>query len=155
MFQSTHPVWGATTSFSCMSNCRLCFNPRTPCGVRHALALSMPHFCTRFQSTHPVWGATRRAEGKFPMADKFQSTHPVWGATVSSMYSWPTKSGFNPRTPCGVRHDRPQKRHEACPVSIHAPRVGCDKNSVAYIQSWSKFQSTHPVWGATCLKQKD
>ena len=99
-FQSTLPVWGATTE-----------------GV-------FPATWARFQSTLPVWGATRLvapfatgagisihaprvgSDGsiEFDRADqRFQSTLPVWGATNSiGMVS------------C------------ASMISIHAPRVGSD-----------------------------
>ena len=55
-FQSTLPVWGATSRAS------------------RAAATS------EFQSTLPVWGATLK--DRRPVAlDVFQSTLPVWGAT--------------------------------------------------------------------------
>ena len=56
-FQSTHPVWGATASYRSYSSGGTNFNPRTPCGVRRC-----PPMC------------------------------PSW-----------THRNFNPRTPCGVR----------------------------------------------------
>ena len=34
-FQSTHPVWGATTFWAVVMSWVSNFNPRTPCGVRH------------------------------------------------------------------------------------------------------------------------
>ena len=34
-------------------------------------------------------------------------------------------------------------------ISIHAPRVGCDQKKYADAVGQVKFQSTHPVWGAT------
>ena len=34
-------------------------------------------------------------------------------------------------------------------ISIHAPRVGCDPGRLAFMSSVVRFQSTHPVWGAT------
>ena len=33
---------------------------------------------------------------------------------------------FNPRPPCGVRHDLTPRALYHLPISIHAPRVGCD-----------------------------
>ena len=36
-FQSTHPVWGATSSWNEQSVLQCNFNPRTPCGVRHLI----------------------------------------------------------------------------------------------------------------------
>ena len=56
-FQSTLPVWGATTM-----------------EVRH-----MPE--GTFQSTLPVWGATPSWPTSCSWATRFQSTLPVWGAT--------------------------------------------------------------------------
>ena len=101
----------------------------------------------QFQSTHPVWGATV-CRAKATIAHTFQSTHPVWGATASvepighsSIVSIhaprvgcdinqgsfsPSSIGFNPRTPCGVRHELPR-----------------------FLCPGGRFQSTHPVWGAT------
>jgi len=124
LFQSTHPVRGATT-YSPPSRSTRDFNPRTPCGVR------------------PV------------------SPGDVGGANLD----------FNPRTPCGVRH-RLFKRHRLSPpISIHAPRAGCDHPLrrprashshfnprtpcgvrlfplTEFAPLW-EFQSTHPVRGAT------
>ena len=125
LFQSTHPVWGATSPPQRSPGPAVDFNPRTPCGVRRRILPS----CTlyrRFQSTHPVWGATRHISCQFSQSCRisihaprvgcdaaltkrstsswpFQSTHPVWGATPchSSFWCWP--QNFNPRTPCGVR----------------------------------------------------
>ena len=36
-------------------------------------------------------------------------------------------------------------------ISIHAPREGCDKDAVGNVIDGAKFQSTHPVRGATSL----
>ncbi len=79
VFQFTHPVWGATTEASQRCRCLgvsihaprvgcdlsvyhkdthlMCFNSRTPCGVRPDLSRAV---CSpdSFQFTHPVWGAT-------------------------------------------------------------------------------------------------
>ena len=102
VFQSTHPVWGATefevlgepeknisihaprvgcdVVFGVQVGFNPDFNPRTPCGVRlGTVTISFPTVL-------------------------FQSTHPVWGATIESGEIFPTSlEDFNPRTPCGVR----------------------------------------------------
>ena len=79
LFQSTHPVRGATAD-------------QNFCGSRG-----------RFQSTHPVRGATVSMQStRFP-AQIFQSTHPVRGATSPLISSNRRRCDFNPRTPCGVR----------------------------------------------------
>ena len=38
MFQSTHPVWGATAQHRSEFVYSIGFNPRTPCGVRPGVA---------------------------------------------------------------------------------------------------------------------
>ena len=123
-FQSTLPVWGATTW-------------RT---------LPAPS-AVRFQSTLPVWGATAPFSGIKPCS-LFQSTLPVWGAThllgrhavrigisihaprVGSDHGYSPfrilPDNFNPRSPCGERRTEGTPEHP------------CDP-----------FQSTLPVWGAT------
>ena len=192
IFQSTHPVWGATKLKPVVSGPGSDFNPRTPCGVRQHPG-RQDHRLPPFQSTHPVWGATPAGQEPGPPA-QFQSTHPVWGATKPQPPGLSCGLDFNPRTPCGVRPVpasppfppnyfnprtpcgvRPQTFYNhkcswrisihaprvGCDVfiegqlaqlqgiSIHAPRVGCDREGGVVIAKVSKFQSTHPVWGAT------
>ncbi len=150
------------------------FNPRSPCGER----LSVFHRLSpneRFQSTLPVWGATERFSVLFHLfvisihaprvgSDSstpcnpvitmlFQSTLPVWGATVWGSFffggenisihaprvgsDWlpgdtsPPQGDFNPRSPCGERQR--------------------ERLSFRFVYG---FQSTLPVWGATCLDAK-
>ena len=90
-------------------------------------APSVHHFSSApFQSTHPVRGATSTIKDGVQLA-AFQSTHPVRGATGLDQ-------GY-------VRDEKP--------ISIHAPREGCDRSSRCYLPSVQPFQSTHPVRGAT------
>ena len=101
-----------------------------------------------FQSTHPVWDATRDIANEYARC-LFQSTHPVWDATDVVVSS-------------DLVHG----------ISIHASRMGCDlihrlwcfgleyfNPRIPYgmrqypkLPSCSpdRFQSTHPVWDATC-----
>ena len=103
-FQSTLPVWGATTPCpggfpytsisihaprvgSDPSALRLCalynhFNPRSPCGERPAEGL--------------IYGPQ----------DAFQSTLPVWGATSAMPREVYFTLHFNPRSPCGERQQK-------------------------------------------------
>ena len=100
-----------------------------------------------FQSTHPVWGATA-APGLKQYEVIFQSTHPVWGAT-DTVCDAVTRSAISihaPRVGCDTcRVCRKRVYH----ISIHAPRVGCDIGVINALIERKKFQSTHPVWGAT------
>ena len=124
----------------------LCFNPRAPCGARHAAA-SGDMFCSSFQSTRPVWGATRgdadrdtregvsihaprvgrdtRTLFASVTANEFQSTRPVRGATRARAHAAAPKSFQSTRPVRGATV------HSLCncrlgDVSIHAPRVGRD-----------------------------
>ena len=126
LFQSTHPVWGATVMYLLVYNhisisihaprvgcdlglcscsiSRLYFNPRTPCGVRRGKSHLLGHQVYRFQSTHPVWGATC----------------PTFCVKVSHAKI----SIHAPRVGCDTRSRVFIAKHGN--ISIHAPRVGCD-----------------------------
>ena len=124
-----------------------------------------------FQSTHPVWGATWWAFSMPSSIWLFQSTHPVWGATSNQVagYCRQEISIHAPRVGCdrvpglgrkdgGISihaprvgcdfHNSPKSTSGAL-ISIHAPRVGCDVGATQGMVSDWEFQSTHPVWGAT------
>ena len=101
LFQSTHPMRGATAG-SPSPRCSLSdFNPRTPCGVRPG-ALHKELRVETFQSTHPMRGATQWEQNLAQLAE-FQSTHPMRGATACPLWTLAQPQNFNPRTPCGVR----------------------------------------------------
>ena len=169
VFQSTHPVWGATQDFmfsqkpllisihaprvGCDSSpisspCdRYHFNPRTPCGVRRNQCAN--DFDSRCISIHaPRVGCDVLAVGIGEASTEFQSTHPVWGATMH----WPeirellNISIHAPRVGCDWAYTRHLGHHV---ISIHAPRVGCDHLQASVWDVDPRFQSTHPVWGAT------
>ena len=79
-FQSTLPVWGATS------------------GERGRLdGASISIHAPRVGSD---WLKTEVC----PKVTLFQSTLPVWGATAPSAPSCPGARYFNPRSPCGERH---------------------------------------------------
>ena len=124
IFQSTHPVRGATgwrchqgqqlaisiqapragCDMACLpcSGSRIHFNPRTPCGVRLG-----------FRTADDVFAEI--------------SIHaPRAGCDFGDMLTMATDGNFNPRTPCGVR--------PSAELSCFLPAL---------------FQSTHPVRGAT------
>ena len=102
LFQSTHPVRGATTADWRGGENSWHFNPRTPCGVRRGC-----HGCTslcRGISIHaPRAGCDRKGGPLVHHGHEFQSTHPVRGATSRCRCVLLPRRNFNPRTPCGVR----------------------------------------------------
>ena len=123
-FQSTHPVWDATTAARCCRGAAQDFNPRIPYGMRLIFS-SRESETAAFQSTHPVWDATSQCrQPRSRMA--FQSTHPVWDATSTSLvtcaFCW-TFQSTHPvwdATVTDVIFDRVRA------ISIHASRMGCD-----------------------------
>ncbi len=124
-FQSTLPVWGATTAGSCDPPLSRNFNPRSPCGERPA---DKTRFLSKkeFQSTLPVWGATSSNPDTWSNYIEFQSTLPVWGATAEGK---PSREIINisihaPRV--GSDYHVPPETASTSNISIHAPRVGSD-----------------------------
>ena len=103
MFQSTHPVWGATyIRYNIHKGHTVSIHaPRVGCDMDFcqdylrilSVSIHAPRVgcdiyndwfrnsLVQFQSTHPVWGATGSSLDAILQA-KFQSTHPVWGATA-------------------------------------------------------------------------
>ena len=170
-FQSTHPLRGATlrrgTSerLQCISihaplaGCdslgglgglgSLDFNPRTPCGVRLVVG-EKPGSEKLFQSTHPLRGAT--LPGLCSCLVWRISIHaPLAGCDLTDCIPPTDFKNFNPRTPCGVRHQRQHRQKRRYRISIHAPLAGCDTSCAAEKRPSGPFQSTHPLRGATRL----
>ena len=150
IFQSTLPVWGATAHTidvpyearisihaprvgSDMRHGNPCwhaydFNPRSPCGERRT-AVSADGGEQVFQSTLPVWGAT--GCGALQPQERPISIHaPRVGSDKMCLRLGCHPTNFNPRSPCGERQ-----------VSFYS------------IYTRQKFQSTLPVWGATCYEK--
>ena len=77
LFQSTHPVWGATgPGWSAVDDGQISIHaPRVGCDAAY----------TAISSGSSI----------------FQSTHPVWGATCCVALRIQQAKYFNPRTPCG------------------------------------------------------
>ena len=125
IFQSTHPVRGATLPRPPPWWCCRNFNPRTPCGVRpadHTVGVGRADI-----SIHAPRAGCDASRSCVPAEDlEFQSTHPVRGATLKTEYLL-----------------------EKQVISIHAPRAGCDGPVGPGQEAVEIFQSTHPVRGAT------
>ena len=80
---------------------------------------------TVFQSTHSLRSATFHMKATLTNR-KFQSTHSLRSATRSLVIHGQSIFGFNPRTPCGVRHCNHATGTYPCEVSIHALLAECD-----------------------------
>ena len=79
------------------------FNPRTPCGVRQFNAYKVRDLI-EFQSTHSLRSATCISSQSGHLFDV--SIHALLAeGDGNEQAGKDTYSGFNPRTPCGVRQD--------------------------------------------------
>ena len=103
VFQSTHPMRGAT----------LTFDPVTGVGV---ISIHAPHAgCDRY--VHQT-----------ALLKLFISIHaPHAGCDSVKLRTLMCPLNFNPRTPCGVRRAQRRRNAARTSISIHAPHAGCDR----------------------------
>ena len=173
-FQSTHPLRGATrrvydangqdyiSIHAPLAGCDLTsaarrpwgmhFNPRTPCGVRLCIR-SYPQKSAQFQSTHPLRGATERAKLRSKTYPDFNPRTPCGVRRVPLHGRSAAENHFNPRTPCGVRR---RARAYPCAGGYFNPRTPCGVRPRCWKPSAAarRFQSTHPLRGATSTTPK-
>ena len=84
------------------AGCR--FNPRTPCGVR-LYATGRVASYRKFQSTHSLRSATAGFDRIIALVAV--SIHALLAeCDLWLEFAFSVMSGFNPRTPCGVRRNR-------------------------------------------------
>ncbi len=57
---------------------------------------------------------------------QFQFTQPGWAATDKRLFVQKPETGFNSRSPDGLRLSIHQHLNDRGDVSIHAARMGCD-----------------------------
>ena len=124
LFQSTHPLRGATETDRHFLRRQTYFNPRTPCGVRqrhHHHGRDAHHI-----SIHaPLAGCDCSFRREKRRARHFNPRTPCG---VRRLFRRHTMSNvyFNPRTPCGVRRETLLYIGVVQEISIHAPLAGCD-----------------------------
>ena len=101
-------MWGATIIRLIRSSSDIYFNPRPPCGGRLS------------------------TEGGDQVAQKFQSTPPVWGATTGYQGA-ASATGISIHAPrVGGDRNSMECKCAKCGISIHAPRVGGDMQFQRY-----------------------
>ena len=123
-FQPTLPLRGATGTRARGPGSAPCFNPRSPCGERQAMAADGIKR-QMFQPTLPLRGATGHTLNFSTSSSSFQPTLPLRGATLvhsvvvvvrhvsthaplagsdcSGFCCSCASMSFNPRSPCGER----------------------------------------------------
>ena len=134
--------------FSCsITIVRFNYAPRAGCDNRVDYLYDV---CAKFQSTPPC-GVRRGQESGVFRPQRISIHAPRAGCDADQLFRRGVDRHFNPRTPCGVRRNHDQSR-----CVEHAdfnPRTPCGvRPSPHETQSASmRFQSTHPVRGATGL----
>ena len=122
-FQSTLPVWGATSHMGFFKD------------------------LIRFQSTLPVWGATSTI---IAVVRKYRiSIHaPRVGSDVPEGSRFCAGCNFNPRSPCGERQCLLPHLSGTARFQSTLPVWGATAMALTGSPG-IRFQSTLPVWGAT------
>ena len=164
------PLAGCDVRSSVFSTSSSNFNPRTPCGVRPFIP-NLIALIFVFQSTHPLRGATGRGAITASALDHFNPRTPC-GVRLAGQRSMGRKLRISIHAPlAGCDGRQLCRRHAKLAISIHAPLAGCDGSEVrrntvkpnfnprtpcgvrqtglAGDTSWTAFQSTHPLRGAT------
>ena len=142
VFQSTHPARGATgrTEQASKTDEISIHAPREGCDR------TRPD-CNRTAdiSIHaPREGCDSDVLAQALPGREFQSTHPARGATRQWQTTSTQGSYFNPRTPRGVRQIRGGRHLARRPISIHAPREGCDSASAPSTAQSGHFNPRTP-----------
>ena len=149
LFQSTHPMRGATAKCTSTARFDQHFNPRTPCGVR----LLHIHFTVGFVliSIHaPHAGCDPFPNTRYLEYDAISIHAPHAGCDVIVFSVWhplPLISIHAPHAGCDRRLI--DGKMQAALISIHAPHAGCDIAGMSNLVCLLLFQSTHPMRGAT------
>ena len=126
LFQSTHPVRGATH-------------------------YNLSQFGDNaFQSTHPVRGATSYRD-VVRFVSRISIHAPREGCDFAIRFQRPCQTGISIHAPREGCDQECLGDSQSVAISIHAPREGCDHCFAAATVSARLFQSTHPVRGATSV----
>ena len=126
-----------------------CFNPRIPCGMRQDLLPKKRH-AARFQSMHPVWDATPSFSFSFRASPVSIHASRV-GCDRQASGLRGAHYCFNPCIPCGMRR---VPRGTASTSRSFNPCIPCGMRPLRPYRPLStfRFQSMHPVWDATAWK---
>ena len=149
-FQSTLPVRGATVYLYSPGLSGSDFNPRSPCGERHAVH-GGAIVDSVFQSTLPVRGATYRDVAI--QCDYGISIHaPRAGSDDCPASVCRQDRNFNPRSPCGERHEG---HHDLAALPDFNPRSPCGErqNGMSDCQDYSYISIHAPRAGSDAIRE--
>ena len=124
-FQSTLPVWGATSSARVLKSPLRDFNPRSPCGERRFIVWRKTNI-PRISIHAPRVGSDHAKRFIWPSSWDFNPRSPCGERLCCGPDFWSCLGDFNPRSPCGERRSPAHGEERSPSISIHAPRVGSD-----------------------------
>ena len=141
------PLAGCDQCTACTASAETNFNPRTPCGVRHGVAPGF-HRGVAISIHAPLAGCDAGGCGGRPPDRHFNPRTPCGVRPDFVEAAVSECKNFNPRTPCGVRLCR--RGDFLCLLNFN-PRTPCGVRLGTRITGFvqSRFQSTHPLRGAT------
>ena len=142
LFQSTHPLRGATPPRSPGSAAMSNFNPRTPCGVRPMRRGDRQQKQGDFNPRTPC-GVRRHDVQQTVQVFLFQSTHPLRGATAGSD-ARPGTVDISIHAPLAGCDSVDQRHGLGAAISIHAPLAGCDTVSILFMPRVTYFNPRTP-----------
>ena len=147
IFQSTHPLRGATMLLCPLAGGCIDFNPRTPCGVRPSgRGTGSP-----YHDFNPRTPCGVRLGGTIaPPKGLYISIHAPLAGCDAKFDSRLQNHGISIHAPlAGCDAGLKRCRASGSTISIHAPLAGCDDDGNITARELSTFQSTHPLRGAT------
>ena len=124
VFQSTLPVWGATSRGYSKGTVDVYFNPHSPCGERRKALSGLVE--TGAISIHAPRVGSDSMIRRFNELTCISIHAPRVGSDFGDQLGDQRHYNFNPRSPCGERRKR-----------------------IRLSEKNLRFQSTLPVWGAT------
>ena len=146
LFQSTHPLRGATLSDAQKRVKAFSISIHAPlAGCDHALFVAIAFL--RISIHAPLAGCDNTARAGAETANPFQSTHPLRGATIDTAQIL-AGIGFQSTHPLRGATDRLAKAGvDKLFQSTHPLRGATRPRGISF--SANRFQSTHPLRGAT------
>ena len=143
---------GATRPWAPPAGPSLHFNPRSPCGERPDLLLTLGRVFDI--SIHaPRAGSDRRLWQRDPRTLPISIHAPRAGSDISRSPIHSLMPDFNPRSPCGERRGKYGETIDAMEFQSTLPVRGATSGSSPSYPSEARFQSTLPVRGATGVKR--
>ena len=151
LFQSTHPMRGATNTLHFDLDAR-CISIHAPHAGCDHLALRQSLAKAQFQSTHPMRGATGGKDVRDMTLDiSIHAPHAGCDHIPDRPAARGVISIHAPHAGCDPHQSKQTRQSQ---ISIHAPHAGCDCIQRVNRIMMPEFQSTHPMRGATAKHDK-